>query len=84
MLSLGVEKACCLYYQLSKMDIQLWQNINKSGETLEVIEKSTDLQSFNICFSGNSLFHYFASRSDVISLIEEIIHRESELRELMP
>ena len=68
---LGIEKAHCLFYSLSRMDILLWQNLNMMGETLDLIKRTTTLDSFNLCFSGISLFHYFASNSNVIDIISQ-------------
>ena len=82
MLTLGVERASCLYYNLSKIDIQIWRDIIESGETVDIIQRSAQLENFNVSFSGHSLFHYFASRPEVIELIAEIHHKEEDLREL--
>jgi hypothetical protein len=35
---LGVEKAQCLFYPLSRMDLLLWANINELGEKPELIQ----------------------------------------------
>lgn len=63
---LGIEKACCLYYPLSRMDILLWQNINVLGESKDVIRQTCTLQQMNLVFDGISLFHYFADNAEVI------------------
>ena len=39
------------------------------GETLDTIRKTTTLDSFNLCFSGVSLFHYFAQNAGAIDVI---------------
>ena len=69
---LGIEKAHCLFFALSRMDIYLWQNINMMGETPEIINRTTNLDSLNLCFSGVSLLHYFAEKP----LVSEIIHQK--------
>jgi hypothetical protein len=35
---LGVEKANCMYLNLSRMDIRLWQNIVENGQTSDIIK----------------------------------------------
>lgn len=63
---LGVEKAHCLYYDLSKIDILLWKNLCELGEDPELISDSSTLDNLNLCFDGVSLFHYFAPYSEII------------------
>lgn len=63
---LGVEKAHCLYYDLSKIDILLWKNLCELGEKPAMIETSASLDNMNLCFNGVSLFHYFAPYADTI------------------
>ena len=63
---LGVERACCLYYPLSRMDIMLWQNINVLGEKPELIQKTCTLRQCNLVIDGTTLFHYFADNSNLI------------------
>ena len=63
---LGVEKAFCLYYPLSRMDLLLWQNINVLGERGDLIQQTCTIQQFNLVIDGISLFHYFADNSEII------------------
>ena len=79
---LGVEKAHCLYYDLSKIDILLWKNIHDLGGSPELISESCKLDNFNLCFSGVSLFHYFAAQSEIIQAMFDMIDLESQGREL--
>ena len=66
---LGIEKAQCLYFELTRMDVVLWKDINAIGESAELISRSCTLDSLNIDFSGVSLFHYFAPNANIIEVI---------------
>jgi len=79
---LGIEKAHCLYYDLSRMDILLWKNIAELGEDLGMINQSVNLNSFNLVFDSISLFHYFAPRADILEAIKDKITEEGYHREL--
>lgn len=68
---LGVEKAQCLYYPLSKMDLLLWQNINILGEKSELIAETCTLKQFNLVIDGISLFHYFADNAALIAQVKQ-------------
>jgi hypothetical protein len=41
---LGVEKAFCLYYPLSRMDLLLWENINVLGEKADLIQQTCTIK----------------------------------------
>ena len=79
---MGIEKAHCIYYDLSRMDILLWKNIKELGEDLEMIKTSVSLDSFNLVFDSISLFHYFARRTDILEIIKNKLDEESHHREL--
>ena len=70
---LGVENAHCLYSELSKIDLILWKNIHDLGVSQELITQSCKLDNLNLCFSGVSLFHFYAAKSDIIQTIFEMI-----------
>ena len=79
---LGVEKAHCLFYDLSKMDVMIWKNLEDKGNQLSQIKQSTSIDSFNCKFNGSSLFHHFANNYHIIQLILEKIEMESDIRTL--
>ena len=41
---LGVEKAHCLFYPLTRMDLLMWENINALGEKAELIQKACSIE----------------------------------------
>lgn len=73
---LGVERAQCLFYPLSRMDIVIWQNIHALQENPELVARSCSLKNLNLVFDGVSLFHYFADAPEMI----EAIHTKFELK----
>jgi hypothetical protein len=73
---LGIEKACCLYYSLSRIDLLLWQNVNVLGEKPELIQRTCSLNQMNLVIDGISLFHYFADNSSLIEQICEMFTLE--------
>lgn len=75
---LGIEKAQCLYFELTRMDVLLWKDINAIGESAELINKSCSIDSLNIGFSGVSLFHYFAPNANIIEVIRNKMVTESQ------
>ena len=79
---MGIEKAHCLYYDLSRIDILLWKNISELGEDLEMIKASVSIDSFNLVFDSISLFHYFAARTDILEIIKNKLESECHHREL--
>lgn len=79
---MGIEKAHCLYYDLSRMDILLWKNIAELGNDLALINQSVSLNSFNLVFDSISLFHYFAPRADILQSIKDKMTEEGYHREL--
>ena len=50
------------------MDILLWRNVQDLGSRPEDIMNLSSVDSINLNFSGNSLFHYFADDPDVIQI----------------
>ena len=69
---LGVEKAQCLYFPISRIDIIIWQNIDKQGEKADIIKGSITLDNLNYSFAGTSLFHHYAHRPEVMGIIYEL------------
>ena len=69
---LGVEKASCLFYPLSRMNLILWRDINLLGEDADLIKGSCSLDDCNIVIDGISLFHYFADNSELIESIHQM------------
>jgi hypothetical protein len=65
---LGIERPNILYNSLCKLDILLWRNIQDLGSRPEDINALCTLDTINLNFSGNSLFHYFADDPDVIQI----------------
>ena len=75
---LGVEKAHSLFFDLSRMDVLLWKDINAIGESAELINSSCTIDSLNLCFGGVSLFHYFAPDANIIEVIRNKMVSESQ------
>jgi hypothetical protein len=80
---LGVEKAFCLFYPLSRMDLLLWSNINALGEKADLIQKTCTLNQFNLVIDGISLFHYFADNSEIIEQIHASYTNEKQNNNLI-
>ena len=53
------------------MDHLLWKNINDLGEHPQVIDENTTVDHFNQIYHGQSLFHYFVQKSEVIEVIHD-------------
>lgn len=66
---LGIEKANCLFFENTRMDIALWRDLNAHGESPELIRDSCSIDQMNIGFNGASLFHYFALNAHVIDVM---------------
>ena len=74
---LGTEKAHQLFFDLSRIDILRWNDVYAMGETAELIEKASTVDSLNLCFNSVSLFHYFAHDANTINVIRKKHQRES-------
>ena len=75
---LGIEKANCLYFDLSRMDVLLWRDINAVGESAELISSCCTIDSLNLSFGGVSLFHYFAPDANIIEAIRNKMLQEAQ------
>ena len=73
---LGVEKANCMYNNLSRLDIRLWQNIYDSGQNVETIKQSISFDNFAGRFDGISLFHHFSNRPEVLQIVSDLYDNE--------
>ena len=51
------------------MNLLFWKNISDLGEDVEMIRDNSQLADFNRVYDSYSLFHYFASKVDVIEMI---------------
>lgn len=47
------------------------------GESSELIDKASTIDSLNLCFNGVSLFHYFAHDANTIDVIRKKYTTES-------
>jgi hypothetical protein len=81
---LGIEKAHCVYYDVSRIDILLWKNLQEQGEGKHMFEKSVSLESFNLAFNSCSLFHYYCTKSYAIQVIFEMYQDKKLYGELTP
>ena len=79
---MGIEKANCIYYNHSRIDVVLWKDIQQNGETKEIIKDSVRLMDFNLIFDSYSMFHYFADKPDIIELIKDLISEAKMHRKL--
>ena len=69
---LGIEHAHTLHNPVSHMDLLIWQNINSLGESANIIAKTIKLRNFNITVDGFTMFHYFATNSEVVEIIHDV------------
>ena len=65
---LGIERPNILYNSLCKLNILIWRNIQDLGSRSEDIKALVTVDSINLNFSGNSMFHLFADDPDVIQI----------------
>ena len=65
---LGIERPNILYNSLCKLDVLLWRNIEDLGCRADDIEDLCTVDSLNLTFSGNSLFHVFADDPEIIQI----------------
>ena len=79
---LGIEKPHELFFNLTRIDILLWKGINAVGETPELVDLLSNIDSLNHSFGGVSLFHYFAKDAKIIQVINNKMLKESSSGEL--
>jgi hypothetical protein len=66
---LGVEKPGSMFYSLNRIDINYWKSMQYFCMDKNIIEKTITIDRFNLTFNGKSLFHYFASKADIIEVV---------------
>ena len=62
---------------MTRIDILRWKDVYTMGESSELIDKASTIDSLNLCFNGVSLFHYFAHDANTIDVIRKKYTTES-------
>jgi hypothetical protein len=55
-----------MYYNLTRIDILLWENLSRFNFDLDMLKNTVSLDDCRVLFGGMSVFHYFSGSTDEI------------------